>query len=451
MTTPAVNISISDSKTETYDWFLPDGRKETKSAPPVYTRNERRARPESGSSPLRVDGTRGPRGWNHSWLMLQNPYCTFDCSSSQGIRAMGSIPGVLQNSGNNSVTLIPGKNLWLDPTNPAIFPLLVESEAKVRLYNKVLKGRTEDGGVNLGESLAELRETIGFVKSLATRTGKALSDLEGANRTLMDSLFGNEAKLRAQGRRVVRFLKRFDNMPVKEAVSRARDYAGKRGAGVVSDWLGYQFGLRPLLGDIEFSSKELSRLVLRDRAENGYTMVCRAGAQRIEDLETEAPCSFFGVKLRMRHSVLTRVHYSVRVGYPIPSAARYEALGLSNPYSTLYNVTRLSWLVDYAVGIGDWLESLTPALNGFVNQQFIEGSCSRIQSGYLDSLEGIAVAPWTVRKFHVPELRQAAGRFERTVLSSWPIPPVLPPIRRSIGLKQMANAVSALAVLAGKR
>lgn len=364
---------------------------------------------------------------------------------------MGSIPGVLQNSGNNSVTLIPGKNLWLDPTNPAIFPLLVESEAKVRLYNKVLKGRTGDGGVNLGESLAELRETIGFVKSLATRTGKALSDLEGANRTLMDSLFGNEATLRAQGRRVVRFLKRFDNMPAREAVSRARDYAGKRGAGVVSDWLGYQFGLRPLLGDIEFSSKELSRLVVRDRAENGYTMVCRAGAQRIEDLETEAPCPFFGVKLRMRHSILTRVHYSVRVGYPIPSAARYEALGLSNPYSTLYNVTRLSWLVDYAVGIGDWLESLTPALNGFVNQQFIEGSCSRIQSGYLDSLEGIAVAPWTVSKFHVPELRQAAGRFERTVLSSWPIPPVLPPIRRSIGLKQMANAVSALAVLAGKR
>lgn len=321
----------------------------------------------------------------------------------------------------------PG-NRWFEGVG-GIFPLGVDQRARTNLMLKVAKGEAD-----LGETLAELKEVAGMATSLGSRTIGAVASISAL------------AKMRKKD--VVSLLKRVDRMPRDEAIRKARALAGRAGNQVVSDWLGYQWGVKPLCQDIMLASKELSTLVTRDRATLGYRETIRAGAGSIEEILTDWPHPSTYMHTVVRHMLQSGQHYSITVGYPIPDAMRWEQLGLQNPLATGWNIIRLSQLVDYVLGVGDWLGSLTPVMNGYENQQFIEGSVSRIQRMVMDGFESEANSGWKLQITGTPH-RAAwqGGKFERTVLSTWPSPPSLPQPKKKIGLTQMANTLSVLSQL----
>lgn len=428
MTTPSQNVHVTTLGNGTYETKAPSGPWETRSwyGPAVHLQVWER--PESVNNPMRTDGSRAPSGFDTRWLLVNSPYVTYEARFSDNFEIRGTSPALLLN--------IPAEYMFLPgaawATGDGIFPLSIDQRARTKLFNKVLKGEA-----NFGESLGELRETMGLVSSLATRTGVAFQGI------------CNAANMRKKD--VSSLFKRLEGMSRKEATQRARDFAGRRGADAVSDWLGYQWGVKPLMSDIDSTSKELSRLVLRDRPTVGYREVIRGGAGLVEEefdyLVEHTPVPW--TRTRCQFGIQVGAHYSVTVGYPIPDAMRYEQLGLANPVSTAWNLMRFTQLVDYAVGVGSWLESLTPVMNGYENQQFIEGSLSRIQRSVLTGYDFELSFPGSFTKLVQKRGAWQGGRFERIVLSGWPVPAALPQLKKRIGLTQMANSLSALTVLVG--
>lgn len=424
MTTPAVNLATWSTNVYPYQWSYTGGAAwETKNITGPYDGWETRFRPVSINNPVRVDGTRAPSGFSHRWSLFSGCVNQVKLESLDGIFVLnGSIPVFIMTDTN----VFP-VSLWLGLA--ANFPLGVDQRARTKFMLKLGKGESD-----FGETLAELREVAGMATSLGSRIIGAVASISAA------------VKMRRTD--VVSLIRRVDRLPRAEAIRRARLMAGKAGNQVISDWLGYQWGIKPLCEDIRLSSKELSRLVIRDRATLGYRETIRGGASEIEELFTpwNSPSAY--MKSRVRHMVETGQHYSITVGYPIPDAMRWEQLGLQNPLATGWNIIRLSQLVDYAVGVGDWLTSLTPVLNGYQNQQFIEGSVSRVQRIVMDGYELEPVAGWKLTKGQTSgRAAWQGGRFERTVLSTWPTPALLPQPKKRIGLTQMANTLSVLSQL----
>lgn len=438
MTTPAVSINetFSTSGTsfskylnypvDTYPWS-------------GYYLSRFRSRPESVSNPVRADGTRAPSNWAHRWAVRSSNVISFDHVLSNMVREWGSRRGYyLQSSAADSGGCVA--SAWMNSGSSSGFPLSVDNRAKTKVLKKMLAApqkRSGISGANFGESLAELRETAGLVTGVATslvRTTGGLGKILGPNSPEIGD-----------------FLRRFENKTREEAIDIARTIAGRRGADIIGYWLGYQFGVKPLVGDIDASSRLLSDLVNRDGTDGGFKFTVRAGDEEIESGWEEILTDIPSVKAHMHYSLVSKAHYSLTVGCPNPRAALYESLGLSNPYSTAWNVMRFSWLCDYLLDVGSWLESMTPALNQYRNFQLLEGTKTWYQYSATDDTK------WSKGTGQPSSLPSGVagfiggGRLVREVLSSFPIPAVFPSFRKSVNVSQMANALSALTVLVGKR
>ena len=106
-------------------------------------------------------------------------------------------------------------------------------------------------------------------------------------------------------------------------------------------------------------------------------------------------------------------------------------------------------MVDYLLGVGDWLDSLT----GDAGTQFIEGSISRIQRvAYDDAVQlSLPSSQWSWVRKPNPSVSLEGGRFVREVLDGRLVKPVLPQLKTKLGLPQLANSLAALSSMMGRR
>lgn len=107
-----------------------------------------------------------------------------------------------------------------------------------------------------------------------------------------------------------------------------------------------QFGWRPLLEDIGNAMTVLERPV---------------PAQPIKAKHTETYADVFSPALLTTMTVRGRVRVTTgaRVSVDNPNLYLANQLGVVNPAAALWEVTRFSFLVDYIIGIGDWLNSFS--------------------------------------------------------------------------------------------
>lgn len=225
----------------------------------------------------------------------------------------------------------------------------------------------------------------------------------------------------------------------------------KRGRGawpdtdIINRYLEYQFGIRPTLQDIEDSGQALSYALVEER--QSLTAVIRKGyTDRAFRTAVASSHKAPGWKVHQPVLVETGAHISARYEIPVTATRTLNQLGLGNPASVAWELLQFSWMVDYVLGVGDWLSSLTAA----TGTRFIEGSLSRKQ-------EVSSIGPFQVhadsdvilqKGFNPGIARLGGGRFERIVLSTAVFPAVLPPLRSRLGLTQMANSLAALAQVA---
>jgi hypothetical protein len=309
------------------------------------------------------------------------------------------------------------------------FPYHVEATARTKFLGK-LAGNKADLGVALGE----LNQTLGLCGSLAK-----------------DVLDATEAAVKAgKGlpRKLAMEVLHFGKTPPKRKGQSAANYRKqvKAGRAVLNKWLEYQFGVKPLIGDIADASQALSDALLIDRVPLRMTIRGGAGYEEMSHSLAAGAFGFPQLLLAIRGNVQSRCHIAATYDIPVGTGRAFNELGLLNPASLAWELTVYSWLVDYLSNTGKWLDSLTAR----AGVTFVEGTITYIQKvlsmearvlinpAHLD-YQLLEPVEWQVVRLW------SCGQMRRDVLTDV-FPAYRPTVRNRLNATKVANVLSVLAL-----
>lgn len=284
------------------------------------------------------------------------------------------------------------------------------SQAEVKALNK-LKGRGFDTLLDFGLVWAERAETIGlFVDATVAalrlarslKRGDAAEALDVIRNDFRAWFTGDERALR----RKIRNFKRDVRRDARRAGRNVSDLmeAFRRTA------LAWNLGVSPLMADLA-AAQELLRngLLTRDfdvRAVSSY-------GRTVQDVERNEHGNGYTSETTLADS-----HFYTVVFVAAPSfsdGALLEALGLTSPVSLLYQTTSKTFILDYFLALGPWLEALTvPRMFEFKDGSWTQ-SVKRVITMRLDQAGGKVATGNLVLNYT-----------ERKVYGAFPVP--LPPL-----------------------
>lgn len=249
-------------------------------------------------------------------------------------------------------TLISAKLLTKDP-NLGLIPVPIYS-TRARAENKALK-LMKNQKLNFALAMAEGRETLAWIASYATGIVRAVDavrdgSLKRYNRQLRKLYSGGVNR---------------DRVPIQIPKDLWSNEASKR-------WLECNFALLPLLEDMEGLGDVMTDFATRSLAENrGF--VYASAFDPIDDsvgFGLNLVQSGFAGRARIRG----RSRYSVGYMFLVQDAEiqRLASLGLTNLASTLYASTPMSFVLDWGLNVGSFLDNWDATLgltciDGFSN------------------------------------------------------------------------------------
>lgn len=361
------------------------------------------------------------------WLRVSNPLTTWETRALPGESVWFhplSTTGIV-----GALTSDPSDyGQWVanhDRFKPVTSILVAKSVASTKALNKVAQKKWD-----LGVTVLEFKQTAGMVADLA-------DSMVGA----VDACIN----VRKKARRQINDL--FRRVRVHDDFYRAAAEVGMRDLSLLEDirsrWMQYQFGIKPAVADIANAGTALDEAIFGHN--NGLLVVAKAG-HRVTDRTTQM-LSTTGAPFTTRifSNLIVQAHASVSYRVPTDGVSRINLLGLDNPAYLFWEVTRLSWMFDYVVGVGDWLQSFTAA-NGL---EFIEGSLSTTWQSLTTEVQHELSVPGLefVKRPSTRGLYIDAGGFNRDLLSHGLFPGVVPQIKSEMGLVQLANSIFALSTL----
>lgn len=411
MTTPAVNRN--EMPTEIFSRWLMGSKNGEQHLRPRWSCL---IRPQSGTSPVRADGTRAPRAWDTRWGHMQLAIRNRTWPFTQGYSFSSETPCT---SVELIIEQLRGGASWA--AGNGIFPYSIESEARTRVLLKLISNKAQ-----LGVAAGELRQTAGLVEKLCTDTVSAVNKIGNGVKRAPDKIIEFLVSPYATGTK----RKRGNQQPPS-------GWKRREAESVIDNWMEYQFGIKPLVHDIQDIGQALSdSLFVEERP-----LITRYKAGCKEELPQEwetaygaqgIPCTLSGFA-----QVTSECHISALYEVPVSTGRTLDQLGLGNPAAVAWELTQASWLVDYAVGMGDWLQSLTADNHGSLR----EGSLSRKVEVVLHDIATPKRLSVGSTGFGPEPIQGEFGRFQRQVLTLL-LPAYTPPIRGTLGLTQLANAVS---------
>lgn len=244
----------------------------------------------------------------------------------------------------------------------------VAEQAEIRALNKL-----KDSNVNFAQFFAEAEQTVSLLGNTAKSLASALRKTKKGN--IVGALkalgFGKNNRVR---RRAAAAVKRDAK---KIAQSLGSEFIGSNPpAGVqkaASNWLAMQFGWLPLLSDLQGSAKLLADRATQDPKRTRFSV--RAVVKR--GVEGQSKTSYVS---HVYSDTVCRGNYGafVRLDYFFSNAAlaSVNADGLTNPASLAWEVTPFSFLSDYVINIGGYLENLDSSFG----KEFVGGSVTRFQN-----------------------------------------------------------------------
>jgi hypothetical protein len=132
------------------------------------------------------------------------------------------------------------------------------------------------------------------------------------------------------------------------------DHTNARGSGFVNAALAYWYGLLPLMYDVNGGVRALTR-----REPDRWRIIAKAKASKNDDKEfvvnQMAP---WGVHCDRTSRQSCQARISATQVPLTREQDRLWALGLDAPLSTVYELTPYSFVLDWALPIGDWLQAL---------------------------------------------------------------------------------------------
>jgi hypothetical protein len=220
-----------------------------------------------------------------------------------------------------------------------------------------------------------------------------------------------------------------------------------RGNNVPQKWLELQYGWKPLLSDVYGAASALEKKPKGDWRVTASVTRKDEGTKTFELLPLQNSNFYsFSCKARYLRSVYARID-ALPQNEAIISLA---SLGVTNPLLVGWELVPYSFVVDWFIPIGGWLESLD-ALLGYGTSSYSSTLLSRAtwtETGISGSGPSTLGGKWiTDNRF---KGRKRLVSVKRTVSSSVPLPS-LPRFKDPRSLGHMANGLALLATAFGRR
>jgi len=196
------------------------------------------------------------------------------------------------------------------------FPNEYVDVAAIKLQQKLAQS-----DFNLGVTAAEAEKTLDFVVDKASTYAKAYRAFRHGN-------FGRVAQL--------------------------LDLTSLKGA--ASNWLSYKFGWGSLLLDAKSAAENAARRTLNQTGLQHFTASNFKETNEIQQLSNNADWQA-QTRVDLKRSYLAKCWVTVKVENPNLRAA--AELGLTNPLAVAWELTPFSWVADYFMSIGSYLQTLS--------------------------------------------------------------------------------------------
>lgn len=300
------------------------------------------------------------------------------------------------------------------------------TDAKAKALAKV-QGRISRLAVNLAQTMAERKQAVDMISKrvnqliVLARLAKR-GDIKRINGYLRDSL----------GR----------SLP---GGSNAFRGTGRKSSDVAGTWLEIQYGWRPLLSDI-YGSCEL----IADTYHRKYPTVFSAVATAETPLYGKTQFSVFDAvcDIVWRGSMLERGRYVIEVVEDDALALALGKTGISNPALLAWELVPWSFVIDWFVPVGNYLEQLEYArglrfVRGTYGRRFERRAVGTAENPRLPNIEGKIYACRAEAVF------LSEGK-SREVLTSFPYGP-LPTFEPKLGVERALNGIALLTQLLSGR
>lgn len=195
----------------------------------------------------------------------------------------------------------------------------------------------------IGVTIAELQKTVGTVSSVAGGIADAvMSAGKGKpSQAILNLLIGRQSRDRRKS-------------PPKRPPS-----APEATKTVSQKWLEVRYGWAPMLYDLEGTLAALRAVHQKRYTARGFA----------RDSGTKVTSGQFTLDAAFAHVVQTQVEeqyeYNARayVLYTVnPAFLQANKLGALSPLTTAWELVPFSFVVDWFVGVGDWLDAITPRI-----------------------------------------------------------------------------------------
>jgi len=313
-------------------------------------------------------------------------------------------------------------NAWNVDLYPMTSPLLLASDSRwATMDNRALaklNARANTGiQANMAQNLAQYTLTTNMIAKNATNIAASVMLLrKGKFSAAADKLFQN-ARTPGVGIR-------------KGNPSKSKSLA--------NNWLELQYGWKPLLSDIDESMRILANYM------EGSTSVQEVSATASQAWELRTPKTgpiatppYVGVEV---DTTRLKTRYSLKYRVSSHTTNMLSQLGFTNPLSLVWEILPWSFVVDWFLPIGPYLETLS----GPHGMEFVSGYKTRFgrqitstNVGFNGKMPGDATATLNTR---MDRFRRVIA-LNRTMLSAWPTGH-FPQFKNPFSIEHAANAIA---------
>lgn len=310
-----------------------------------------------------------------------------------------------------SYTVPSNYPVWSDMTHHGVqswAPVdLIDANTQLKLLGK-LQDLLQGSDFNLGIALGELGDTLGLIGDTAGRLGGALGAArKGQFGRAADYLFAGTKRNPKTGHK---------DLPGGKPTSKM----------LADNWLELQYGWLPLLKDVEAGAQMLAHhlnIPLRQTYRVGVRK--EAVSSRISQVgyNPAHKATAYASKAH-RRTIIARIEEAGSIP---------QLLGLTNPELVAWELVPYSFVADWFIPIGDWLQA-----RAFV---------SRLKGTFItsDKKTGNAFSPTSSYFSYQPRGRYSRVLFTRTVSTTLDVPmPRMKPLGKVASWQHCANAVGLL-------
>lgn len=329
---------------------------------------------------------------------------------------------VLHGSRNNAA---PGYNSWVrlftekyaEPPVPDHHSL-----ARFNALRRLIDAAELGVEANLAQDLAQMRQTFGLVTSTANRIYRSVRSLKKGD-------IPSAVRELTHGQRPNGKIKIGKPSPTKT---------------VAENWLELQYGWKPLLQDIEGTFKSMSVLHANDFVQR-VAVSAKSENETVSTTPSQYDSALFKPGLAITHKVRvnTRCKFVLRFRIASPLRSFMAQTGFTNPINLAWEILPFSFVVDWFIPIGSYLESF----HSFDGLEFVDGSQTLFTKGLTDSavdFEGIVLGNHTMSFWEHARYRSETVRLDRTKLTAFPTQ-TFPSFKN--GLASVTHAANAIALV----